>query len=230
MTSLQIISDVRNIASSGPAAVDFRISDAQILFWVNEVRSMLIVQALQKRQDISDIWLQNINCIPLTEVDVAECCDIVSDCYILRSVDKLPSTIETADANTMIKVAGIDGTSIAKINSFRSRFRAYNKFIGKTAAWFMKNDYLYITNTSLELGVISVTGLFEDPGDLSRFISCSNTPCYTLESQYPASLKMANEITNYIIQTKVKPYMLTNQDQTNDKKDETRPLGSNQTG
>ncbi len=227
VTSNQLISDIRNIASSGPATVDFRISDAEILHWVNETRSMLINQSIQKRQDISDVWIQTIGCLDLIEVDQSECCEVTTDCWLLRSEVKLPPSIETDGINMIMAISGIDGTVIAKINSFRARFRGYNKFIKNTPGWYIKNSYLYITNSDLTMGKCTVRGIFENPADLANFQNCAGQTCYTLDSDYPVSLKMANEITNYIIQTKVKPYMITAQDNTNDSKDETRPLGAN---
>jgi len=227
MASAQsLITDIRNIASSGPTPVDFRISDDEILHWINETRSMMINQAIQKRQDISDVWIQTIGCLALTEVDTSECCEVTTDCYMLRSEVQLPPTIETDGINMIMQVAGIDGsTVIAKINPFRSRFRAYNKFVKNTPGWYLKNRYLYITNSDLSLGMVSLKGIFENPLDLNSFVDCNNQSCITLESEYPMSLKMANDVTNYIINTKVKPYMLNGQDTKNNANDETGPLG-----
>lgn len=227
MASAQsLVTDIRNIASSGPTAVDFRISDDEILHWINETRSMMINQAIQKRQDISDVWIQTIGCLALTEVDVSECCEVTTDCYMLRSEVQLPPTIETDGINMIMNVAGIDGsTVIAKINPFRARFRAYNKFVKNTPGWYLKNRYLYITNSDLSLGMVSLKGIFENPLDLNSFVDCSNQSCITLESEYPMSLKMANDVTNYIFNTKIKPYMSSNQDTKNNASDESGPLG-----
>ncbi len=224
MASAQsLIADVRNIAASGPATADFRIADAEILHWINEVRSMLINQAIQKRQDISDVWIQTIGCLPLMVVDQSECCEITTDCKILRSEVQLPPTVETDGINLIMQVAGIDGTALAKINTFRARFRAYNRFIKNTPGWYIKNRYLYIINSDDTLGMVSIKGIFENPLDLASFTDCSDQSCITLESEYPVSLKMANEITNYIFKTKILPYMSNIQDNSNDSSDEVRP-------
>lgn len=224
-SALQLIADVRNLASSGPASVDFRISDDQILFWINQVRSMLINQAIQKRQDYSDTWIQTINCLELEPVDEAECCDFDSGCYILKSVRQLPSSIETDAINTIMKVSGLDGTSFAKINPFRARFRKYNKYTGSSIGWYIKNNYLYIVN-NIELSKVNIVGLFENPMDLANFTNCSGSACFSLESDYPVSLKMGNEITNYIFNTKIKPFMSEVQDKTNNASDSTRPINT----
>ena len=56
------VADIRNIADSGKNNYSFRISDEQMAFWFHEVRSMLISQAITKRQDISDVWVQDLSC------------------------------------------------------------------------------------------------------------------------------------------------------------------------
>ena len=96
MLSLKkIVADIRNIADSGENNYSFRISDEQFAFWVHEIRSMLISQAIGKRQDISDIWVQSIPCLELELVDNYDCCIITTDCYILRTKVRLPYSIET---------------------------------------------------------------------------------------------------------------------------------------
>lgn len=224
-TSLQLISDIRGIASSGPATVDFRIPDAEILHWINEVRSMMINQSIQKRGDISDVWIQTIGCLDMIVVDTSECCEITTDCNLLRSNVQIPPTIETDGINMIMSVSGLDDTVIAKINSFRARLRRSNRFIRNTPGWYIKNRYIYISNSDNSLAKVTIRGIFENPLDLANFVDCSGDACIDLESEYPISLKMANEITNYIFKTKILPFMSLIQDNTNDGADEVRPSG-----
>ena len=102
LTTNKIVSDIRNIASSGSNPVEFRIEDTQILFWCNEIRSMLIAQAIQRRNDISDTWLQSLTCLELEQVDKSECCEITTNCVILRTVRELPDTLETIGDNFIV--------------------------------------------------------------------------------------------------------------------------------
>ena len=93
------VADVRNIADSGKNNYSFRISDEQMAFWVHEVRSMLISQALTKRQDVTDAWVQEIPCVELELVDASECCFITTDCYILKTKQQIPVTVESNNDN-----------------------------------------------------------------------------------------------------------------------------------
>lgn len=224
VTLSQLIADCRNTASSGPTAADFRISDEQIGYWVNEVRSTLINQAIQKKQDFSDVWIQQIKCLDLIPVDIAECCEIDLDCTILRTVKQIPASIETDGNNLIMAVTGVDGTPLQKLNLFRSRFINSSKYTKNKPFWYVKNNYIYIGNGDL-LGKISITGIFENPADLASYNTCDGVPCYTKDSNYPVSLKMASMITDIIIQTKVRPFLTFNQDTSNDSKDQSIPLG-----
>jgi len=109
LTVRKIISDIRNIATSGSNPIDFRIEDSQILFWVNETRSMLISQAVKKREDINDSWLQQITCLPLISVDKSQCCEITTDCNILRTEVALPDTVDTSSDNFIVRVETDNG-------------------------------------------------------------------------------------------------------------------------
>ncbi len=227
MTTNQLISDIRNISTSGGNPVEFRIEDAQILFWANEVRSILISQAIQKKQDITDSWVQTIFCLEMEQVDKSECCDIVTNCYILRSIEEIPRTIETSKDNTILRVSTPTGKVISKSNPFESRYASYNKYTKEKAGWFIRNNRLYILNEDF-LKFVDVDLLAENPSDLSAFNTCSGTSCFSINSEYPCSLKMASEITNIVVKTKVFPFLQMPQDNKNDaSNDSTSPNTKN---
>lgn len=210
-----LISDLRNISTSGSNPVEFKIEDSQILFWCNEIRTMLISQAISKKQDISDTWIQIISCLDLEQVDSSECCEVTTDCYILRTSLKIPNTIETWMDNTILKVTKPTGEIITKSNPYKAQYSSYSKYTANKPTWFIKNNRIYITSEQL-LEKINVWGIFENPSELSTFVSCGGDSCFTYESEYPCSLKMANDITNIVLKTKIYPYLQLPADNTND--------------
>lgn len=215
VTLNKIVSDIRNIATSGKATDDFRITDRQIEYWIHEVRSILIGQAIAKRQDYSDSWIQTIGCLELEQADVSDCCDAPIGCYVLRSVRTLPATIETDKNNEIISVSTMDGYPITETTQFSNIYKKYNKYTGKNMGWFFKNDYLYIINDDL-LATVSVRGIFEDPQELGEFFTCDGDPCWTIDSDYPCSMKMASMITDIVLKTKVNPLLTYPVDVTGD--------------
>lgn len=211
----EIVSDIRNIASSGKENYSMRIEDENIQFWVNEARSKFIAEAINKRENITDVWIQAIHCLEMELVDKSECCFITTNCFILRSKLKLPPTIEYYNDNGIIKVVTGDGKIITKSNNFEATYNQYNKYTGNKSNWYLQNGYLYITNEEL-IDYVSVYAIFEDPMDLVDFINCEDAPCFSIEDPYPCSLKMANDITNYVIRAKVLPFYSTIPDKSND--------------
>lgn len=204
ITANHLISDIRQIATSGGNSDDFKVSDRQILYWVNEIRSMLISQAIDKRADIADVWLQSITCFEMELADISDCCEVATGCYGLKSVSQVPTTI--GDDELIIGVYTIDGEVIDELTRQRSRYSKYNKFTKAKAGWFIKDGYLYIVNNTM-LEMVTLSGIWEDPSDLAAFISCADQPCWSFDSDYPVSLKMASMITDIVIKTKIQPMM-----------------------
>jgi len=214
VTANKLIADIRNIVSSGPTSDDFRISDRQILYWVGEVRSTLISQAIQKKQDLSDIWIQRIKSADLSLVDISECPELPVDCTILRTDSIIPNTVEVDNNNLIISVTGLDGTPLTKLNYFRSRYKKYSKFTKSNKGWFLRNGYIYVINSN-ELKYITINGIFEDPSELETFY-CSNEPCWTRDDEYPISMKMASMVTDIVVKTKALPFLQFPQDSKSD--------------
>ena len=218
ITARHLVDDVREIASSGGNPNEFRISDEQIMYWIEEVRSMLISQAIAKKDDINDSWIQYISCLDLEQADISECCDLPSGCVLLRTKKKIPPTIDTWTDNSIRSVHTVAGNIIPKTNIMQSKYLKYSKYVGNSSAWYLKNSYLYIIN-EVFLDKIEVAGLFESPSDLEDFTNCEGASCFSLDSPYPISLSLATQITDIIIKTKVAPFMMFPKDDSNNATD-----------
>ncbi len=210
-----IIYDINEIASSGGNPNEFKIPLEQIKYWVHQTRAMMISQALDKRYEIQDNWIQLIGCVELEQTDISDCCVVPSGCFGLRSVRQLPTTIETDENNLVLSVTTIDDTPLSETNVFRSRYSNYNKYTKNRASWFMRNNYLYVINNDL-LSLVNVYGIYDDPSELGAFKNCADDSCWSADSPYPVNLKMASAITDYIIKTKVAPFMTFDMNNAND--------------
>ena len=209
-----IIADIRNIASSNTNSDNFKASTEQILFWVEEIRAVLIGQSLSKKDDINDSWVQYIPCLQLTQVDISECCEIATGCYLLRTVNPLPSTIDTYKDNWLVSVTTPYNDIISKSNTFKSRYQQYNKYTATKPVWYIKNDFLYITNNTF-MEYVNVAGLFDRPSELANFSNCSGEKCWSMNSEYPVSLTIASQITDIVLKTKVYPMLSSMSDTSN---------------
>jgi hypothetical protein len=221
ITANTLIYDILEIASSGGNSNEFKISKEQILYWIEQTRSLLISQSLNKHDDINDSWIQYIPCLQMELVDASECCSAPSGCMVLKSTKQLPSTIDSWKDNWIVSVSTIDGSMISKSNPFKSKYQQYNKYTGKTKSWYVKNDYLYIINDEF-LELVEVAALFETPSDLKRFADCGGNSCFNNDSNYPVSLTLATQITDIIIKTKINPFMQSQMDNSNDASGQTQ--------
>jgi len=214
ITANHLIFDLITIASSGGLPTEFKITEEQVLYWIEETRSNLIAQSLAKGDDINDSFIQYINCVELEQADASECCLAPSGCYVLKSVLQIPPTIDTWEDNMIISVTTMDGTSVSKSNPLKYKYQKYNKYTSKSRSWYIKNDYLYIINDQ-NLEYVNIAGIFESPSDLAAFIACDGDACWTRDTKYPITLGIATQITDIILKTKVNPFMTYPQDNSN---------------
>lgn len=207
--------DILNIATSGSTPIDFKIDLNQILYWIDQYRAMLISQALQKKETITDSWIQSISCLDLIEVDKSECCEIETDCKILRTQLSIPETVEARSANTIVRVLKPNGNHISEVNPSEARYTKYTKYGNIGTKWYFKNGYIYIIDDEY-LEKITVYGIFDRPSDLADYVSCDGSTCYTPDDEYPCTMKMAKDITGIILKERVYPYLQLPQDTSND--------------
>jgi len=214
ITAEHLIADIRNIASSNSNSDDFKASSEQILFWIEEARSILISQSLAKKDDLNDSWLQELTCVDLVQVDISECCEIDAGCYLLRTKNPIPATIDTYKDNWIVSVTTPFGDMIPKSNRFRNRYQMYNKYTSLKPSWYLKNDFIYISNNDF-LEKVNITGLFEAPSELSGYSTCSGEPCWSTNSNYPVSMTLASQITDYVLKSKINQLLSYPTDSTN---------------
>ena len=215
ITQNHLVYQIIEFASSGTVPTDLNVSYELALQWIKEQRSILIGQSLNKKDAINDSWVQYIPCLKLSQVDESECCDCPSGCYVMKSTQKLPSTIDTYLDNWLVSVITPGGIQISKSNPIKQRYVKYNKFTSKIRNYYVKNDYLYVINEKF-LDSVNVSGLFENPEEVANFTDCSGVACFDEDSDYPVSLTLASQIVDIINKTKLQPFMSAPADTSND--------------
>lgn len=215
MTLNQLVYDIKNIISGGTQSDDIRISDRQVTFWINQARATLIGQLLSDGKSIPDALIQHLECVELECVDAAECCEISTCAKVLKSVQKIPETIGRNNRNTILSVSSPDKTvGFTETTYFRQRTNRHNKYTGNKPRWFTKNNYLYVTNEKV-LEYVSLSGIFEDPTEALLFTDCDKNPCFTWDSEYPITSRIASVVTSMILKERIGIMASTPNDQTN---------------
>lgn len=212
----ELVYDIKNPGFGGFQSDDIQVSDRQVAYWVNDARDLLIGQLLSSGKSIPETIVQHLECVQLECLDPAECCDITSTKKVLRSTQKLPRTIQRNNRNTILSVTSPDKSkSFSQTNYFRRRTNSYNKYTSDEPRWFIKNDYLYIVN-ELILEYVSVSGIYEDPTEVILFTNCDGEPCFTWDSDYPITQRMARTITTMVLQERLGVTQQAPNDQNND--------------
>lgn len=217
----ELIYNIRNLAAGGILSDDQLISNRQMAFIINYTRAFLIKKDLDKKKSINPDIIQDLGCVPVQPVDKAECCELIVDCLILRTVDPLPKTIALNHSNPITFVGLLDGSeSFDFISQARSRWTQYETYTANYRRAYLKNGHLYVSNDLL-LEDINVQGVFEDPLAAAKYHNCNGEPCFSFDSTYPIEESMIKALTQSIITDELGIVARTKQDNFNNAKDDT---------
>lgn len=161
---------------------DSDIDDREILFELNNQRSLFYRNEYNKRNRVIDEEIKQTLCVPVQLVDDDECCSD-TDCTILRSVDPLPDTIELHHKNAILSVSsttiGDIPFSLVTYNQFP--YSGNGKYSKSQIFVSQHNGYLYFktfNNLHKLLEKISVTVILENPLDIQDWLDCKGDDCF----------------------------------------------------
>lgn len=215
-TYREIQYNLMNLPTSGISSDDYNPSPRQLMFIFNYYRSAMIRRELNKGQRLSGWMIQQIPCFPMECVDRAECCDEFTGCIVMKSVDKVPSVIKTYDKDMLTYVGSIDKKcSFPLTSETQARYQKYNKFTSSTIKSFIRDGYLYLTNT-VETEIVTIEGVFDDPMAIAKYKTCTGDPCFTLDSEYPLPEYLIEQITDAMMQGEMRMLNATLPDEFND--------------
>lgn len=151
------------------------ISDRAILAELRSTASLLIKRETNLRNLLqTDTIFTTVPCVEMIEVSLAECCSYTSPCTIRRSKYKIPKIGEGIWGNLVQGVYSVDGKSTF-LQSDPNRFANYLN-LGlkqKRKFWWLQNNYLYISDSEIEL--VMIKAYFEEDINPELF-ACSDDP------------------------------------------------------
>jgi hypothetical protein len=171
---------------------------------------------------IPNVYYQSLSCVPVQLVDQAECCDTVTDCLILRTVNKLPSFLSLSDGELVDKVSpvGIIGLPFNVIPYRRAEFFGNGRYNYNAVGAFLYNGYMYfISKDKVHYPLIekvTIRGIFRDPRDAAKFISCENKPCWNPDMEFPLEERLWDYCKQDILNTDFKIKYSNPEDVMND--------------
>jgi hypothetical protein len=226
MSIEELIQRVQSMYSKGVQASDTRLRSRHIYSKLMSVRSRLIYQKLNKNQKISSWNYQYIECAELIVAPISECpCLPDNSCKTLRTRYKLPLPLNSLDSHKIQSVTNIEGgmqydeTTWENLKYFKG-----NKYTATKKSWYVKNGYLYITDT-INARVVTISGLFHNPQEVYNYPSICKEPSQNLdcscllEKDFPIDPELADVLIEIATVELIDKFNQNKEDQTNDAKD-----------
>lgn len=174
---------------------------------INEQRSLWLRNEYNRNRSIDPYIIQDLKCLELTLVNPIDCCITVPDgCKVLRTLKKVPNTIEFYYTKGIVSVgpADIIKPRFILVDYSRVPYVGHGRTTKKAIYAFLYDSYLYIISKSsdhLMMKYLTVRGLFEDPTSLGEFVNCeTNLACWKPSDPYPINQWMWAYIKPIILQ------------------------------
>ena len=176
-TLRKLISDVRSTHKI--LSTDSLITDRAIASEIKNNSLLLIKRETNLRKLwATDTLFTTIPCLEMCEVPISECCDYVDDCTISRSKFKIPTI---AEGNYQYVIQGVYSINILSGKGKKLKEISVNRYINllklpvikNEEYYWISNDYLYVTNPSVE--AIRISAFFKD--DVPNSIMYSDCGC-----------------------------------------------------
>lgn len=219
----ELIYNIRGIIKE--RSDDSNLSNSQIAHMINYCRETLIRRDYENKHSINPQIEQPLGCWDVIPVDKAECCELSTDCNILRTSLPLPQFVETYKKILLTYVGSIDDeTDYQIISPVRSRWTKYDKYTSQLPKAIIKNGYLYITGYKY-LDKIKMRGVLSDPRVAKNYYNCSTGgTCFNpLTDTYPMAAWMEQAMVKMLREGELDIYFKSLQDKTNDNDDSKEP-------
>lgn len=227
MTTLkQISDDIINSYYGGVPGDDSDLSETQVMKWIIRARATILRQELTDHKAQSS-FISWVPCVRMELVNPAECCGFETDCKVLRSVKKIPRTINLGTKSnyitsvTSVPTKGFNNiTQFDEIGYLAAKHDSGSRYTSKRPKWFLLDDYLYIISGDNLAGKlvekVSIYGIFEDLEDLAKLGDCEDKPCFDPNSTpFPLSEDLVGNVVKMIIAEKFPVLKNTRTDNAN---------------
>lgn len=222
MTLRELIFDLKNTLRGGRQSDDDPISDREVYHQIKTVRATLLKRAIDSKTSVTNS-IQEINCMPMVFTDKSECCEIKTDCPIIRTAHQIPNVIHEQDS---IRYFGlIDKQRHISLQEYTVAKYYHYKRWGKDQpfAYFL-NNYIYVVNMP-HLEFTTILGLFEHPEEVLKLNKCANGDCIDLtdlftfwDNIYPLDDYLLMELKRLLLLEQMRIMALSKTDTTNDAK------------
>lgn len=210
---------------------DTEVDDRYIIYLYNIKRSKYLRQDLNNFQKTTDLSIQQTFCLEMEEVSSALCnvgfiCD-----KVMRSRKPVPKLIELHTNVALTRVKPTERTAVPfnLISISKVPYYAYAPYSESIYTFLDTDNHIYMVSKGTAhklVNCISVTGIFENPLDLTDYSNCCGCndakPCFDeMETEYPLQPHYIDVIREEIIRDLLRTKQIP-EDKTNDSNDGAR--------
>jgi hypothetical protein len=187
---------------------DSNLSERYIIDLINQSRAFHLRNELNKFRTADDTVIQNLPCVELAVSDatLVPGLTLPTECRLLRSINRLPDTIELHHTDGIVSVGSVQFLEIpfSHVDFKRIPYINYSRFTKNVVYSFLLDGYLFLysvgNNKYSLMETVMVRGIFEDPTAAAEFCNLDGSPCFNYDSPYP--------IASWMFETLVKPQVL----------------------
>lgn len=220
-----LVDDIHGIIRDNTISESETISDLQIEFWINQYRSLLLKQDLDKGRSTNPDYIQEINSIPLIVEDYNSTnSGITTNKYRYRTSIQIPKTLDLHFDNAITSITDMLNNQIQFTTEQRATWQKYRKYTSDNAVAYLSNGYLYVEGNQL-LEYIKLRGVFEYPNEaIIAQKKIQNKPeVVDPNDKYPIPANMLTTLKSMILKNELAIETSTTSDKTNDANNITTP-------
>lgn len=214
--------------SKGVSSDDTRLSDEYVYSIILSMRNKLISQQARKNQKISQASYQTLNCVMLKKAPIYDCpCLPPVGCQIYKTVTPLPKPLTDLNDHLIQSVSSVTGgVQYDEVTWEEKKYKSGRKYTASKPDFLIRDHHLIVTQ-QVGLGLISITGLWEDPLEAYRYPSycedCEGDACYDCESpldkEFPIDGDMISTLISMAINELKELFLVSREDRTNNSAD-----------
>lgn len=180
----------------------FAFEEPYVYYLIRSNRARIVERDMRANATRPSHFLfQTLPCVELEEVPIHECpCIPPMGCVVYRSKYKLPKPINGKYGDFLRSVMTLDGRDNISMTTWEAaKYQSGLKYGNNMAMAYIRNRYLYLTINPMEVEVVTVTGLFEDPVEAYDFPGiCDDSDTATcdppLDREFPADERLLDGI------------------------------------
>jgi hypothetical protein len=204
---------------------DANFNENHVIFLLNKYRALAIKEEYERTKKELDESNKQLLCLDLIEVPAISG-EVCEEGTYLRSVNKLPKTLNLHHNDIQVTVMDYFNSNISYVSVDRFRWVGHNKWLKNIIyATIAPDNYVYLKSDNpqfLYLEKIKLSAIFEDPEKVQDLLCDKenfDTICDILERDFPVEMALVPSILERV-RRELYQSLYNKEDENNNAKDD----------